>query len=194
MTFLKTSEALKLILVFGIFVIISCGYYMSKHGDWYTRTDVTVIDDSLKNKRELITVQVDDYLDEPTTTRYPPRPHPHSDKMVVLVMTRRSGTNTRDVIRETWAKGHDNVYFVIGKSCHIPAKHRKQWTCIAKDTPSPSEQASWEKEENQTETALAAEQSKHDDLLRVDEIDVYRHLPHKLKAAYQLALKNTQAE
>ena len=43
-------------------------------------------------------------------------------------------------------------------------------------------------------TKLQAEASRHGDLVRVNEIDVYRHLPQKVKAAYTWALANTAAE
>ena len=40
--------------------------------------------------------------------------------------------NTRQMIRETWAKGHDNVYFVLGEECTVPPKYRHKSKCELK--------------------------------------------------------------
>jgi hypothetical protein len=121
-------------------------------------------------------------------------PSKTSSKMIVLVLSRRDAFDTRNVIRETWAKGHDNVYFLLGKCCPIPPKQRKQWACLEAKVPSASEKNTWTATCQTVDQKIVDEQVKYADLIRMDEVDVYRHLPQKLKFGYKWAIENTQAE
>ena len=116
-------------------------------------------------------------------------------KMIVLVLSRREMFDTRQVIRETWAQGHDNVYFVLGACCPIPLKRRKRWTCdLNVSQPSASEQTAWDGICRAVDQRLAKEQSQHGDLIRVGAVDVYRNLPQKVKEGYAWVVCNTTAE
>ena len=113
--------------------------------------------------------------------------------MVVLVLSRRDVFETRQVIRDTWAKGHANVFFVLGTCCPIPPSFRKQWTCEQARVPSDKEQKTWDAQCHSTDKRLSGEQADHGDLVRISEVDVYRHLPQKVKAAYAWAVEHTSA-
>ena len=115
-------------------------------------------------------------------------------KMIVLVISRREMFKTRQVIRETWARGHDNVYFVLGTCCTIPPKRRKKWSCVlGAEKPRTSEQVAWDAECRAVDQQLAEEQSEHRDLIQIRAVDAYRNLPQKLKEGYAWAVRNTTA-
>jgi hypothetical protein len=114
--------------------------------------------------------------------------------MVVLVLSSRDAFDTRRAIRETWASGHRNVYFVTGTCCPIPPNRRTPWVCTKASEASAAEQFKWDKECNTTDRKLSLEHVTHGDILSVDEVDVYRHLPQKLRAAYAWVIKNTRAK
>ena len=114
--------------------------------------------------------------------------------MAVLVLSRRDVFETRQVIRETWANDHTNVFFVLGTCCPIPPSFRKQWTCSQDRVPSEKEQKTWDAQCQTMDKRLSEEQAGHGDLIRIEEVDVYRHLPHKLKNAYAWAVEHTSAK
>ena len=76
----------------------------------------------------------------PQTTSLPPPPLPLSfssspsifplprtttkSTLAVFVLSRREAFDLRQTIRDTWAAGHDNVYFVVGQPCSIPPAYR----------------------------------------------------------------------
>ena len=113
--------------------------------------------------------------------------------MVVLVLSRLDVFDTRQAIRKTWAKDHTNVYFVVGTCCPIPLAFRKQWTCKQASVPSAKEQEDWDTTCETVDRRLLEEQAAYGDLIRIEEVDVYRHLPQKVKAAYARALDLTAA-
>jgi hypothetical protein len=102
----------------------------------------------------------------------------------------------RQVIRETWGKGHDNVYFVVAKPCPIPEDYREEYFCRT-DPEKPgvipeSVLREYDADCERIEALVDAEQDRHHDLIRITDVtEAYRHLPHKLKAAYQWAVENT---
>lgn len=116
------------------------------------------------------------------------------ENMIVLVLSSREEFSARKTIRETWAKGHDNVFFVTGASCTIPPAHRKPWTCVQKSTATSKEQKDWDDSSNRLKLDLEAEQQKHQDIIFMKHVDVYRTLALKLKAGYDWVVKNTAAE
>ena len=81
----------------------------------------------------------------PIDTAIGPAIKKHDMQVVVSVLSRRSGFETRQVIRDTWASGHNNVYFIIGACCPVPVKHRKKFTCIRKKMSTIDEQTEWDK-------------------------------------------------
>ena len=53
-------------------------------------------------------------------------------KTIIIVLSRREAFEERQVIRDTWAMGHTNVFFIVGKPCEIPLEYRKPWVCERK--------------------------------------------------------------
>lgn len=105
-------------------------------------------------------------------------------KTIIIVLSRREAFEERQVIRDTWAMGHTNVFFIVGKPCEIPLEHRKPWVCERKSL------------QMQNDNTYALEQSrisekllKEKDIVHVDTIDVYRNLAEKLKLAYKWVFK-----
>jgi beta-1,3-N-acetylgalactosaminyltransferase 2 len=124
--------------------------------------------------------------------------HPHvtSSKLAILALSRRDAFEERAAIRQTWGNGHDNVYFIVGRSCPIPPTFRKPWTCEAKNTSIENSdiQWRWSLQAQAIDKKILEEGQKYGDMLLVDDIDVYRHLPHKLKSAYAWAAQHTDVE
>ena len=104
-------------------------------------------------------------------------------KTIIIVLSDREAFKERQVIRETWAKNHSNVYFVVGKPCDIPPKNRKPWVCEAKLQTLGDE--TYAQEQSRISKQLQAEK----DIVHVDMIDVYRNLAEKLKLAYKWVYK-----
>ena len=99
--------------------------------------------------------------------------------LVVLVLSARENRAVRDAIRRTWAHGHPNVYFVVGRECPYSKEDREPWTC----TPKP----------NAVRQHMDDVESSSD-MIVVDVVDVYRNLALKLRAAYDWVLENTKAK
>jgi hypothetical protein len=126
--------------------------------------------------------------------------------VAIFVLSRRyGGLEVRNAIRETWAKGHDNVYFVIGQDCRIPPQYRDRdeggnEACqVAPQPLVPKRYSKLTKEHHafidKTSVEVMNELETHRDLLITDVIDVYRTLPQKIKAAYafvEQSLPNVQ--
>ena len=60
------------------------------------------------------------------------KPAENKQKMdvMVCVLTRRSAFETRQVIRETWGSGHNNVVFALGACSKIPPDDRIKYSNI----------------------------------------------------------------
>ena len=115
-------------------------------------------------------------------------------QVMVSVLSRRSAFETRQVIRETWASGHNNVFFVVGVCCPIPPNDRKKWTCKRAKPTSVEEQSKWDMKCAKQDLKIAEEESKYKDIIRMPDIDVYRHLPQKVKFGYKWGLEHTTAK
>ena len=115
-------------------------------------------------------------------------------RTMVIVLSRRSSFETRRVIRETWGSGHDNVFFAVGACCSVPPSDRVKWTCTRARATSVEDQSRWDSACVREDTKLSAEARVHSDMLRMSEVDVYRHLPQKLKFAYAWGLSHTTAD
>lgn len=118
----------------------------------------------------------------------------YSMKVMVCVLSRRSASETRSVIRNTWASGHNNVFFAIGKCCKIPPEDRKEWSCTRSKKTSTNRQKEWDLHCANEEVNIEHESAKHSDIIRMTDIDVYRHLPQKVKFCYKWGLENTNAQ
>lgn len=112
-------------------------------------------------------------------TRYdtPERSSLFKSPLIVLVLSAREHRSIRDTIRNTWAKGHSNVFFVVGKPCMY--REVETWTC----RPKPNAQK-----------ITADDIEDASDLIIVDVIDVYRNLASKLHAAYSWVVEHTDAK
>jgi len=115
-------------------------------------------------------------------------------QVMVSVLSRRSAFETRQVIRETWASGHNNVFFAVGVCCPIPPNDRIKWACKRAKSPSVEEQSKWDMECAKQDLKIAEEKAKYKDIIRMPDIDVYRHLPQKVKFSYKWGLEHTTAE
>jgi len=128
-------------------------------------------------------------------TRAPfPAPRATTSEVVVFVLSGGDDSKRRQVIRETWAKGHDNVYFVVGHSCPLPSVTRKSWSCRLQRRATKDETWAWTRHTQKVEAHMVAEQGDFGDMLRVDDTDVYRSLPNKLKSAYAWGVAETGAK
>jgi len=113
---------------------------------------------------------------------------------MVTVLSRRSAFETRKIIRETWGSGHDNVFFVVGTCCPIPPSDRKKWSCIRSKATSIEDQTKWDTDCAKEDLKIAEEEQTYMDIIRMPDIDVYRHLPQKVKFAYTWGLEHTTAK
>ena len=113
---------------------------------------------------------------------------------MVTVLSRRSAFETRKIIRETWASGHDNVFFAVGACCPIPPSDRKKWSCIRAKATSIEDQTKWDTDCAKEDLKMAEEEQTYMDIIRMPDIDVYRHLPQKVKFAYIWGLEHTTAK
>ena len=115
-------------------------------------------------------------------------------QVMVSVLSRRTAFETRQVIRETWASGHNNVFFAVGVCCPIPPNDRKKWACKRAKSTSVEEQSKWDMECTKQDLKIAEEEVKYKDIIRMPDIDVYRHLPQKVKFSYKWGLEHTTAK
>lgn len=102
----------------------------------------------------------------------------------------------RQTIRNT---GKDNIYFVIGEACILPRNYRdtdEGGNVVFRACPLPMEEMEcFEQMQKQVLTSriqdknLFEEQALFQDILLVNEIDVYRSLSRKVKFAYTFALQ-----
>lgn len=94
----------------------------------------------------------------------PTEPRPTNDSNVAaIVLSARYNFDRRQAIRESWAKGHRNVYFVIGGPCHEEDRDRTN--------------------PNSTSSRLWQEQTRFGDMLDTIHPESYRGLPYKLHYA-----------
>ena len=113
-----------------------------------------------------------------------------NEKIVIIVMTARSYIDKRQAIRETWAKGHDNVYFVVSEPCPVPP-HLKpnELKCEG-----PRGDEKFQQKVADEQKTLLAEQEQFKDMIYTPKPESYRALVHKLKISYLWVLQNTKAE
>jgi len=119
-----------------------------------------------------------------------PAPRLTNESTVILVLSARSHMELRQVIRETWGNGHDNVYFVIGQYCPVNQAHRKnELTCedmpLSTHYETQKQHDDWYAKRMKLESqVLREEQDHYRDMLWTPSPESYRGLPHKLKEGY----------
>ena len=122
---------------------------------------------------------------------------PLSDNdVVVLVMSARNDVERRKAIRESWARGHTDVFFMVGdKACAIPPSYRTTaWSCEAKGPVPFDVQTPYDTKVAGEDALLKDEAEAHSDLILLPMVDYYRALPRKLKEMYRWALDHTEAK
>ncbi len=125
-----------------------------------------------------------------------PAPRLTNESTVFLVLSARNHIELRQVIRETWGNGHDNLYFVIGQYCPVNHGHRKhELTC--EDMPGDSTDKNnnvhdewYEKRMKLESQVLREEQEHYRDMLWTPSPESYRGLPHKIKEGYDWVVRN----
>jgi len=109
-------------------------------------------------------------------------------QVALLVMSARHNFEARQLIRETWAKGHDMIWFVIGgKYCEIPPAFQAfDDPCKLNLTASQGETSfpQYIKEQEEISRNLTYEINTHKDILYIENIyDSYGNLAEKVKEA-----------
>ena len=114
-----------------------------------------------------------DYKQPALRTNYTlPPPRLTNQSTVVIVLSARYNFEQRAVIRETWAKDNDNVYFIVGG-------------------PVPSDVQDMDRSNPlSTSTLLFQEQQNFGDIIDVIHPDTYKSLPYKLHFSVRWIMKN----
>ena len=114
-----------------------------------------------------------DYNIPVTATKYTlSSPSRTNETTVVIVLTHRNNFDRRAIIRDTWAKRHNNVYFVIGG----PLDSNNE----DKDLSNPLS----------TSSMLMKEQDLHGDMIDSIHPDTYKSLPYKLHYGMKWVVHN----
>jgi len=120
-----------------------------------------------------------------------------NETMVVIVMSARTHTERRKIIRETWGNGHGNVYFIISAACPFPKWQMKfeSATC-EQDSSKTSEDIDLNhlKYIQAQENDLEKEQILYRDMIYTPKHESYHGLVHKLKEGYGWVVKYTKAD
>jgi hypothetical protein len=123
-------------------------------------------------------------------------PRRTNSSVFIFVLSRRDAFATRQTIRETWASGHDNVYFVMGTGCNVPPELRiDDLSC--EENANASEQIKSNNNEEfyteaaETEALIREEMTMYGDIL-LDQnlVDSDRSSPAKIKYAYRWGALN----
>lgn len=116
-----------------------------------------------------------------------------TSQVVILVVSKRQSVAPRQVIRETWARGLTNVFFLIGEACPLPPRRRRQLTCEPSSTnASLSERTAWQAYTQFVDKYLIEELSGGD-LIQVKHNEVPSEQVELLRAGYDWVTKKTKA-
>lgn len=113
-------------------------------------------------------------------------------QVVVLVLSRRTGYDRRQAIRETWARKHHgvSVFFVLAdRDCHWPRSQDLDCAPLPDQRATILEATRHRQRLKDTKQRVHQEQTRYQDLVLVECLEVYRQLPCKLKQAYRWALE-----
>ena len=121
----------------------------------------------------------------------------YTSEFMVFVLTRRDAFQTRQVIRETWAKGHANVLFLVGKGCPYPTSilnPKDKLSCELDKTVKISDYAEVIRkkivvQKDITVKIMKEKKEYEDDVVLLDMFDSYRSLPLKMKLAHRMVIK-----
>jgi hypothetical protein len=122
------------------------------------------------------------YVPSPANiTFYPyllPPPNLTHSTTVILAISAQWNFAKRQAIRETWAQGHDNVYFIVGHSnCHENNENNNE-----------NNDNNNNNCREQDHAFLMQEQLRFRDLLEVPIVEFYRGIPEKVVQAYHWVL------
>ncbi|CAB9511676.1 GalNAc:beta-1,3-N-acetylgalactosaminyltransferase2 [Seminavis robusta] len=101
-----------------------------------------------------------------------PAPNRTNQSTIVICLSARDNFERRAAIRETWSKGNDNVYFVIGGP--VPGNHKDM------NLENPLS----------TSSLLLQEQARFGDIIDCIHPDTYKSLPFKLHFATRWVMRN----
>jgi Galactosyltransferase len=152
----------------------------SRFQEWKSETD---IQSALEQQRTELYQPFDpqtrfdaatfDYRQPAVPTKYSLPPPIHTNQStVILCLSSRDHFEKRAAIRDSWAKGNDNVYFVIGGP--VP-RHYKD---MHMENPL------------STSSLLFQEQARFGDIIDTIHPDTYRSLPYKLHFAMRWVMSN----
>ena len=145
----------------------------------------------------------------PLFTQDFPSPPPVDTSVMIFVMSSRDNFSARQLIRQTWAKGHSNVYFLLGAACPLTPAECAPYRCgrltVAEINggplaPVPSystddEVRKYQSEQVALDATLLDEANMYKDVLLFASFpDSYRSLTQKLKASYEWGILNTPAK
>jgi hypothetical protein len=116
---------------------------------------------------------------------------------VILVLSHQGSFIKRQAIRETWAKGHSNVLFVVAQSDCAEFQHDLAGSVTFVDEN--GAEVDYNRQGNNNSTSrcdevdhnfLRLEQQRYQDLLEIPMKEKYARLPEKLLQAYHWVLRN----
>lgn len=120
-----------------------------------------------------------------------------SSPLAIMVISARQNNKARQAIRETWAKNHSNVIFIVGREyCHLPEQLRKRpWECVSKVSENKLENNDKFRRhlKHYTETEVNRNKllEKEERVILVDGfIDSYRNLSAKIYSGYDWISEN----
>jgi hypothetical protein len=120
-------------------------------------------------------------------TFYPrilPPPNLTQSTTVILAMSAQYNFAKRQAIRETWAQGHDNVYFIVGHSnCHTNMENPMD-VQMRKDRRTQTTHSCQERDH----AFLMQEQLRFRDLIEVPILELYRDIPEKVVQSYHFSI------
>ena len=145
-------------------------------GPSWTESTVDIMDDSIGNMTGFAELSL---------------PNVTQSTVVVIVLSARGHFERRQTIRDTWAKGHDQVYFVVGTPCRIPVLARiSELRCQrrpgVKHIVDKIHDARLQREHEQ----IVAENENHRDIIVAPRSESYVSLPNKLKFGYDFVIRH----
>ena len=149
---------------------------------------------------------------------------PIQTSTVVFILSARRNFEIRSAIRDTWANGQANVFFVVGSACTVPpldrrsefqldptepyvegrgGMHPSTWKCVRAQGSQLSErdikeqwmrQLEWNRTVAEETAQLLKERDYYADLLELPVDDGYSSLPDKVKGMYTWGTTHTRAD
>ena len=114
-----------------------------------------------------------------------------NSNLIILVLSRRDAFESREAIRNTWAFGETNVFFLVGEEyCSYPPEGRMSGACQSNGEPVSAESLEKHRLEEEQKTA---DLRKEPYVVLLPSIIDNEDLPTKIRKAYKWALDNTNA-